>query len=125
MLIPGQPEAAVGAPVDQWTEARLGHPAERIHAGGGFAYDLTFADLARQETRLIASNAARWIEYPTGHLDLGNRDWSLPLVVRPLVLGTLTVLTVLGLRRSRRARPALAARTVAAGAVQPESPAPA
>jgi hypothetical protein len=78
---------------------------ERVHAGGRYAYDLTLEDLARRETRLIASNAARWIEYPTAQLNLGSRDWSAAMVARPFGLLALGAVAVLALRRrSRRAR---------------------
>jgi hypothetical protein len=102
MLIPGRPSDTVAAPVEQWTAAHLGHPAERIHATGGYPYDLTLTDMAHQETRLIARNAARWIEYPTAQLALGDHDWPLPLLARPILLGALGALAVLSFRRVRR-----------------------
>ena len=104
MLIPGQPDAAVVASVELWAATHVGRPVERIHEAGGYPYDLTISDIAHQETRLIADNAARWIEYPTAHLALGDRDWSLSLVVRPIILGVFGVLAAHGLRRLRRAR---------------------
>lgn len=106
MLIPGRADATVAAPVDRWAEARLGGPAERIHAGGGYPYELTFVDMARHETRLIARNAARWIEYPTEHLALGDRDWSSELLARPLILGLGGLALALGLRRRAAPGPA-------------------
>jgi hypothetical protein len=109
MLVPGTPAAAVAAPIERWGAANLRVPVERIHAGGGYAYDLTLEDMAQQETRLIASNAAHWIEYPTAQLDLGTRDWSLAMLARPLGLLALGALAALGLRRrSRRLVPAVA-----------------
>jgi hypothetical protein len=74
MLVPGQAGAEITAPVERWAATHLERPVERIHGAGGFPYDLTFTDMAQQETRLIAANAARWIEYPTAHLALGDRD---------------------------------------------------
>ena len=96
-------DEAVATTIDRWSLAHLGLAAERIHAGGGYPYDLTIADMARKETRLIASNAARWIEYPTAQLALGDRNWSIPLIVRPFALAALGVLAMLGLRWIRRA----------------------
>ena len=108
MLIPGRPDAAVAAPADRWAEAHLRRAAELIHGGGGYPYDLTITDIAHQETRLIARTAARWIEYPTAHLELGNRDWSLALLMRPVALGVLGVLLASGASRLRRTRRPLA-----------------
>lgn len=107
LLLPGQPEAAGAAGLAGLAAARLGRPVERIHAGGRYPYDLTLTDLARQETRLIARNAARWIEYPTTHLALGEHNWSLPLLARAVALGALGLLAALALHRRRRARPSL------------------
>jgi hypothetical protein len=102
LLIPGQADAAVAAPAERWAASHLGRPAERIHTAGGYPYDLTFVDLAHHETRLIAANAARWIEYPTAHLALGNRDWSLPLVLRGVALGVLGLVVAVAVQRLRR-----------------------
>jgi hypothetical protein len=55
--------------------------------------------MARRETRLIARNAARWIEYPTAHLTLVGSDWRLALLLRPVALGFVSVIVTLGLRR--------------------------
>ncbi len=101
MLIPGQPAATVAAPAEQWAAAHLTRSAEYIHAAGVYPYDATFTDMARQETRLIAANAARWIEYPVGHLALQGRDWAMELVLRPLALGLLSVTLVLVVQRWR------------------------
>jgi putative intracellular protease/amidase len=114
MLVPGTPDTAEAAPIERWGASHQAIPIERVHAGGGYAYDLTLEDLARHETRLIASNAARWIEYPTAQLALGDQDWSLPLLARPVALAALGVLAVLGLRRLRRPRRPFAAGTAVA-----------
>jgi hypothetical protein len=104
VLVPGRPDAAAAAPIERWGASNQRVPVERIHAGGGYAYDLTLEDLSRHETRPIASNAAHWIEYPTAQLDLGSRDWSLTMLARPVGLLALGALAALGLRRrSRRA----------------------
>jgi hypothetical protein len=102
MLIPGQPDAASATPVERWMGARPGRVSDRIHAGGGFPYDLTIADMANHETRLIARNAARWIEYPTAHLVLGNRDWEYGLILRAMVLSALSLAMLLAIKRARR-----------------------
>jgi putative intracellular protease/amidase len=104
MLIPGQPAAAVAAPAERWAATHAAHAVERIHAAGGYPYDLTFGDMARHQTRLVTRNAAAWIEYPTAHLDLGARDWDPSLVARPITLLALGALATLGLRRVRLAR---------------------
>jgi transcriptional regulator GlxA family with amidase domain len=104
LLIPGQPADAVAEAAERWATSNAERPAERIHAGGGYPYDLTFSDMARHETRLVTRNAAAWIEYPTAHLDLGNRDWNAALAARPFALAALGVLAALGLRRGLRAR---------------------
>ncbi len=104
MLIPGRVDAAAAAPVEGWAATRMGSAAERIHAGGGFPYDLTIADMARQETRLIARNAARWIEYPTAHLQLGDRDWQFGLILRGVALSLLGPVMLVGIMRARRRR---------------------
>lgn len=101
MLIPGTPDAAVVAPMERWTEARVGRAAEYIHAGGGYAYDLTLADMAQQETRPIARNTARWIEYPTMGLDLGGRDWQPTVALRVAGLSLLGLAILLGVKRVR------------------------
>ncbi len=104
LLVPGTPDAAAAAAIERWGASSRA-TVERIHAGGGYAYDLALEDLARHETRPIASNAAHWIEYTTARLDLGTRDWSPAMVARPLALlvgGALAAL-LLG-RRGRRAQ---------------------
>jgi putative intracellular protease/amidase len=104
MLVPGAPDASAAAPIERWGASNPRVPVERVHAGGRYAYDLTLQDLARHETRLIASHAARWIEYPTAQLDLGTHDWSLAMLARPVGLLALGALLALGLRwRPRRA----------------------
>jgi putative intracellular protease/amidase len=108
MLVPGTPDALAAAPIERWGASNQRVPVERIHASGGYAYDLTLEDLARHETRLIASHAAHWIEYPTAQLDLRTRDWSPAMLGRPVGLLALGALAALGLRRrSRRARRAV------------------
>lgn len=108
MLIPGEPDATVAGPVEWWAEAQLGRVAERIHAGGGFPYDLTITDLAHQHTRLVARVVARWIEYPPAHLQLGNRDWQLGLVLQGLILSLLVPVMLLGIKRVPGRRRAIA-----------------
>ena len=110
MLIPGQPDAATAASVERWAAARLGRTAERIHAGGGFPYDLTITDLAHEETRLVARSVARSIEYPTAMLALGDRDWQPGLVVRGLALSLLGPVMLLGIARLRGRRRTMALR---------------
>jgi hypothetical protein len=105
MLVPGATAPSADASIERWGASNQSVPLERVHTAGGYAYDLTLADMARHETRLIASNAAHWIEYPTGQLDLGARDWSPALLARPVGLLALGALAALALRRrSRRAR---------------------
>ena len=69
VLVPGTPDTTVAESADRWAAAR-GLTAERIHASGAYAYDLTLRDLARHETRPVAIWAAAWLEYPTGDLAL-------------------------------------------------------
>jgi transcriptional regulator GlxA family with amidase domain len=104
LLIPGQPGSA-GTAAEQWAGEHLGRSAERVHPEGVYAYDAAFADMSQQETRLIASNAARWIEYPVGHLDLRGRAWATELIIRPFALGLLGVGLLLGWLRLRRWAP--------------------
>jgi len=105
MLVPGTPDASVAAPIERWGASNQRVPVERIHAGGRYAYDLTLEDLARHETRLIASNAAHWIEYPTAQLDLGTRDRSLAMLARPVGLLAIGGLAAAALRRGSRRAP--------------------
>lgn len=105
IVIPGQPDTAVTAPVADWAEAR-GRTVERIHAGDGYPYDLTFTDMARRETRLVAEYAARWIEYPVTGVTLPGGDWSPALVLRMLTVGGLGMLLWHGVRRVRTRRTA-------------------
>jgi hypothetical protein len=111
MFIPGQADAMTIATVEQWAAPRLDRAVEQIHPAGVFPYDATFADLARHETRPIAANAARWIEYPIGDLQLAGPAWQPVLMLRALVLSVLGVVIARGigpawrlLRRPRRAR---------------------
>jgi hypothetical protein len=60
--------------------------------------------MARQETRHIAANAARWIEYPIANLALEGVDWRLGFVIRPFLLGALGLGLVLGIRWLRSGR---------------------
>jgi putative intracellular protease/amidase len=101
MLVPAAPNAADAAPLVAWGASNR-TTVERIHAGGGFAYDRTLEDLARHETRPIAAHAAHWIEYPTAHLDLGTRDRSPAMLARPVGLLALGALAAVGLRRRSR-----------------------
>jgi len=80
------------------------HDVGRPHCGGGYPYDRTFTDMARQETRPIAANAARWIEYPIAGLALDGSDWRPGFVIRPFLLGALGVGLVLAIRQLRRSR---------------------
>jgi AraC family transcriptional regulator, transcriptional activator FtrA len=102
MLVPGAPHASAAAPIERWGGSNQGVPVARVHAGGGYAYDLPLQDMAQHETRLIASHAARWIEYPSARLDLGTRDWSLAMLARPVGLLALGALVALVLRRRPR-----------------------
>lgn len=103
MLVPGAPDASAAALIERWGASNQRVPVERVHASGGYAYDLRLQDMARHETRLIASHAAGWIEYPTAQLDLGTHDWSLAMLARPVGLLALGALLALGLRwRPRR-----------------------
>jgi uncharacterized protein YigA (DUF484 family) len=85
MPVPALPSATAAAPVERWGTSNW-TTVERVHAGGGFAYDLTLEDMARHESRPIASNAARWIEYRIAQLDLGSRGWPLGMAARPVGL---------------------------------------
>jgi transcriptional regulator GlxA family with amidase domain len=93
VLVPGTPDAAVAESADRWAAARSLR-AERIQATGGYAYDLTLRDLARQETRPVAIWAAAWLEYPTADLELEGRDWQVELIARALAMGVLGVLVL-------------------------------
>jgi hypothetical protein len=104
LFIPGQPDAAAAQPADRWAMAHLGGPAERIDAGGAYPYDATVMDLAKHETRLVARSAAIAIEYPVRQLDLGTRDWSLALVLRPILLAVIGAGLLTALRRHRAGR---------------------
>ncbi len=106
VLLPGRPDAAVAAPVERWAATHVGQGAERIHEAGGYPYYVTFRDLARQETRLIAASAARWLEYPIAPDAWEGRDWSPALVLRAVALGALGVILFLGVRRLGAARAA-------------------
>jgi hypothetical protein len=102
LLLPGTPDAALAAATDAWA-AQRGLVAERLHAAGGYPYDLTLRDLARHETRPIATWAAAWLEYPTADLGLQGRGWQPELIVRGIGLGALGVVLVLSARRLLRA----------------------
>jgi putative intracellular protease/amidase len=122
VLVPGKPDAAIAAGADGWAAER-GLVAEHIHASGGYPYDLTLRDLARQETRPVTTWAAAWLEYPTADLALEGRDWQVELIVRGIGLGVLGVVLVLGRRRLLRSARALRARRPAAAARPAGSPA--
>ncbi len=104
VLLPGQPTPDVAGPVDSWAATRVRRGAERIHASGDYPYDVTFRDLARQETRLVALSAARWLEYPITPEALEGRDWDPALLLRAAALGTLGVLVAIGVGRLRGKR---------------------
>src|SRR5205823_3629584 len=44
MLVPGTPDAADAAPIGRWGASNQRVPIEGIHAGAGYAYDLTLED---------------------------------------------------------------------------------
>ncbi len=93
-----QAPAAVQA-VQALVEQRGGVQVEPIHAGGGYLYDATFRDMARQESNSVAQSAADWLEYPTSHLRLDGPGWRLDLLARPLALGLLGLGVAVWLRR--------------------------
>ena len=124
VLLPGQPDPAVAGAVERWAGANGGPAVERIHQAGGYPYDLTFADLARQETRPVAAVAARWLEYPIAQQALPGSDWPLGLVLRPVGLGLLGLAAALGLPRLlqfRRPRSAQAGEHGAGGRLLPDA----
>jgi AraC family transcriptional regulator, transcriptional activator FtrA len=104
VLLPGQPDAAFGAMVDRWA-ADQGQVAKSIHASGGYPYDLTLRDLARQETRPIATWTTAWLEYPTADLALEGADWHVSLIARAAGVGVLGVLALWGARQMLRLLP--------------------
>jgi hypothetical protein len=73
-LVPGTPDASVGAIADGWAAER-GLVAERIHASGAYAYDATLADMARDESNAIVREAGIGLEYPTRDLHLDGPEW--------------------------------------------------
>jgi putative intracellular protease/amidase len=106
VLTPGNPDASTNpavtharAQVDEWA-AKHGLTVERIHASGDYPYDATLRDLARQETRPMATWAAAWLEYPTADLALDGRDWQSEYILRAIGLGALSVIAILGARRA-------------------------
>jgi putative intracellular protease/amidase len=101
VLLPGQLAADVAGPVERWAATHVEHGAERIHESGGYPYDVTFRDLARQETRPVAASAARWLEYPVAPQAWEGRNWAPELLLRAAGVGLLGVIVVAGVQRAR------------------------
>jgi putative intracellular protease/amidase len=104
VLVPGTPDAAASAAIDQWASARGlagGVPAERIHAAGQYAYDAAFRDMARHETNPIALESATGIEYPARDLHLDGPTIRIEDLLRPVALGMLGIGGLLLLRAAK------------------------
>ncbi|MBX3001392.1 MAG: DJ-1/PfpI family protein [Caldilineaceae bacterium] len=73
-----------------------------------FAFDVTLTDLARRSSTLDAQSAALSLEYPTEHLTLAVRQWPLLRLLPALLIGALSLGSLLWLEYRWRARRVLA-----------------
>jgi putative intracellular protease/amidase len=65
IIMPGRGMSAeTTAAFTQWAAARYQLPVEQVHQVPGYAYDLTFADMARRTGSALTREAVYMIEYP-------------------------------------------------------------
>jgi putative intracellular protease/amidase len=87
IILPGSASDADAAAFEGWAEERLA--VERVHQGGGYAYDVTLNDMARRSGSAIATEAAYQLEYPIGDALAAAPRYRLDLIIRLIVLALL------------------------------------
>jgi AraC family transcriptional regulator, transcriptional activator FtrA len=102
IILPGRDSGVdTAAAFERWAEARYQMGVERVHETGGYAYDITFTDMARRAGRVVTNDAIYLLEYP---LDLGAGPLvPLGVVARVLTLGLLGLGLAVAIDRRRAA----------------------
>jgi AraC family transcriptional activator FtrA len=101
IILPGSGNDAA-AVFEGWAEARQGLAIERVHQGGGYVYDVTFADMARRAGRVVTNEAIYLLEYPLG--SIAAPLFPLGLIARVLALGLLGLGLAVAIDRRRAVR---------------------
>jgi transcriptional regulator GlxA family with amidase domain len=114
IILPGATASAdTATQFEGWSRERYGFPIERMHQGGGYAYDVTLNDIARRDGSAVANWAVYGLEYPIGRATVAAPIYPLGLIVRPIALGLLGLALVISRRRTARKQPAAAIQSAA------------
>jgi AraC family transcriptional regulator, transcriptional activator FtrA len=112
LILPGRAAgAATAATFAAWAETRGELALDQVHQHEGYAYDLTFADMARRSGRALTAEAVYLLEYPLAQLPADAPRYPLALLARLFGLALLGLglaalidgsLSARGQRRRRR-----------------------
>jgi len=109
IVLPGHVGDAEAAVFERWAAERQQLPVERIHAAGGYFYDVTFSDMARRAGSAVADETVYLLEYPFGSGPAASPLLPAGLVARIAALALLGLALAVLLERRRAARrPAIA-----------------
>jgi hypothetical protein len=104
LILPGSASYADAAAFAGWAKERQGLAVGRVHQGGGYAYDVTFNDIARRSGSAIATQVAYQLEYPIGDALADAPRYRLDLIVRLVVLALLGLGLAVLIDKRRAAR---------------------
>jgi AraC family transcriptional activator FtrA len=87
IILPGRDMSAdITTAFERWAEGRDRIPVERIHANGGYPYDITFNDMARRAGSIVANQTVYLLEYPVGRVQVAAPLYPPGLIVRIVML---------------------------------------
>jgi hypothetical protein len=113
IVLPGRDSSAdTVAAFERWAAARYQLGVERVHAGGGYAYDSTFNDMARRAGRVVTDETLYFMEYPLGRVQIAAPLFAPGLIMRVLVCGLLGLGLAVLIDRRHAAREQRQARMV-------------
>jgi putative intracellular protease/amidase len=105
IIMPGRESSAdIPDTFERWAEGRYQIPVERIHANGGYPYDVTFDDMAHRAGSAIANQTVYLLEYPVGRVQVAAPLIPLGLIVRIVMLALLGLALAVMIDRRRAAR---------------------
>jgi transcriptional regulator GlxA family with amidase domain len=105
IILPGRDSSVdTTAAFERWAEARYQLPVERVHAAGGYVYDITFDDMARRAGRVVTNEAVYFLEYPLGRVQIAAPLLSLDMIVHIFAWALLGLGLAVAIDRRRAAR---------------------
>ena len=105
LLVPGTAiPRDVRSAASAWAASNRAEAFEPHRAQGGFAYDAALADIARRESRMVASAVAVNLNYPSDHLALTGARVPMVVFAMPALLAVAGIAAVRWFRVRRRAR---------------------